>query len=575
MVRVSADRATEYARAVVDGSVTACDAHRKACARHLRDLDRQGTEAFPFYWDEEKARRILDYAETLTILEGTSPRPVRLYGFQAFDISVPFGWYKPDGNRRFRRKYKSVSRQNGKTFENGIVLSYICGFDRYHFGNIYTVATRHAQAKLAWKEVHKFILADPALAELFDVKEYESRIISRQTGCSIEALSRERAQLDGFRSIAASVDELHQHKDNGIYKAIYNGTRSLPEVLISMITTRGFRQNSFCGEMDKYALDILDGSVTAEDFFADVYTLDKGDVWTDEKVWVKSNPLLASTPAGLETLRRDAQTAQDMGGEELRDFLVKGLNCWPYNDDQLYIPAAWWNSCLSEDVTPDRFAGCPCFVGVDLSSGGDLCSVSLEFPQGEDRYVFSHSFMPRGRYEEHCLEDLAPYDVWAAEGLLTVTGGRTDYKNDYGFIVSYLADLRERYGFIFQGIGYDPHNADGFLAQLEQFGCPLVQVTQSARNLSAATEDFRLALKSGHIHADKRNALLTWSMVNARTVKNSFGEMKIDKEPNAKKKRIDPVDALIDAHYLSMKPPAAAPVDVNAEMERYLKGLMR
>ena len=142
-------------------------------------------------------------------------------------------------------------------------------------------------------------------------------------------------------------------------------------------------------------------------------------------------------------------------------------------------------------------------------------------------------------------------------------------------VLPYLAELQERYGFKFQGIGYDPHNADGFLTQLEQFGCPLVMVTQSARNLSAATEDFRLALKSGHIHADKRNALLTWSMVNARTVKNSFGEMKIDKEPNAKKKRIDPVDALIDAHFLSLKPPAAPPIDYNAEMERYLKGLMK
>lgn len=570
-----ADRATEYARAVVSGSVPACDAHRKACARHLRDLEKQGTEAFPYVWRPEKARRILDYAETLTILEGVRPRPVRLYGFQTFDLAVPFGWYKLDGNRRFRRKYKSVARQNGKTFENGIVLSYLAGFGGYHYGNLYTVATRHAQAKLAWEEVHKFILADPDLAELFTVTDYNSRIRSNRTGCTIEALSRERAQLDGFRSIAASVDELHQHKDNSIYKAIYNGTRSLPEVLISMITTRGFRRNSFCGDMDKYALNILDGTTLAEDFFADVYTLDKNDVWTNEDVWIKANPLLASTPAGLETLRRDAQTAHDMGGEELRDFLVKGLNCWPYDDDQLYIPSEWWVRSLSNDVTLDRFSGGSCYVGIDLSSGGDLCSVALEFPLSEDFYIFSHSFMPRGRYEEHILEDLAPYDIWQENGLLTVTGGQSDYKNDYSFIVSYLAELQERYGFNFQGIGYDPHNADGFLAMLEPFGCPLVMVTQSARNLSAATEDFRLNLKSGHVHADARNELLTWSMANARVVKNSFGEIKIDKEPNAKKKRIDPVDAVLDAHFLAMKPPAAPPIDVNAEMERYLKGLMR
>lgn len=569
-----ADRATEYARAVVNGDVIACDAHRKACERHLRDLERQNTPDFPYVWDVEKANRILDYAETLTILEGAKPHPVRLYGFQCFDLAVPMGWYKTaDGYRRFRRKYKSEARQNGKTFENGILLSYLCGFGGYNYGNLYTVATRQAQAKIAWKEVHKFILADPALAELFQVKEYESKIISTLTGCTIEALSRERAQLDGFRSIAASIDEIHQHRDNSIYKAIYNGTRSLPEILISMITTRGFRQNSFCGEMDKYALDILDGVVSAEDFFADIYTLDRGDVWTDERVWIKANPLLAGTPAGLETLRRDAQTAHDMGGEELRDFLVKGLNCWPRDDDLLYIPSEWWTKSLDETVTLDRFAGCPCFVGVDLSAGGDLCSIALIFVQGEDYYVFSHSFMPKGRFDEHIQQDLVPYDVWANKGLLTVTGGEFTYKNDYSFIVKHLFDLRDRFGFKFLGVGYDPYNADGFVPMLEPLGCPLVMVTQSARNLSAATEDFRLSLKSGRVHADPKNELLNWSVVNARVVTNSFGEIKIDKEPRAKKRRIDPVDALIDAYFMVRKPPAAAPVDVNAEMERYLRGM--
>ena len=38
---------------------------------------------------------------------------------------------------------------------------------------------------------------------------------------------------------------------------------------------------------------------------------------------------------------------------------------------------------------------------------------------------------------------------------------------------------------------------------------------------------------------------MKWSIGNATTVENSFGEKKIDKQ--ARKKRIDPVDAVIDA----------------------------
>lgn len=112
----------------------------------------------------------------------------------------------------------------------------------------------------------KFITIDDDLNELFKVQDYKSLITALETNCTIEALSKEAGLDDGFRSIYSSIDELHQHKDNKIYKAIYNGTRSLPETLVSMITTRGDKLNSFCKEMDDYCIKILQGVTTAEDF---------------------------------------------------------------------------------------------------------------------------------------------------------------------------------------------------------------------------------------------------------------------------------------------------------------------
>ena len=44
---------------------------------------------------------------------------------------------------------------------------------------------------------------------------------------------------------------------------------------------------------------------------------------------------------------------------------------------------------------------------------------------------------------------------------------------------------------------------------------------------------------------------MSWSVVNAKTVSNSNGEIKIDKDRT--QKRIDPVDAIIDAHKLCFK----------------------
>ena len=571
------DRVTQYARRVVAGKVAGCgNLHKLACERHLRDLARQRTAEFPYYWDRKASQRAIEYAETLTVAEGTEPHQVELIPSQAFDIGCTFGWKKTiNGARRFRRKYKSMARQNGKTFENGIQGTYIAGFSGYKHGKLFTVATKKRQARLAWEEMAKFITIDPDLSELFTVKDYKSLIVANETESTIEALSKEAGLDDGFRSIYASIDELHQHRDNKVYKAIYNGTRSLKETLVSMITTRGDKLNSFCKEMDDYAIKVLKGLSTAEDFFIDIYALDQGDDPFDERNWIKANPFLCLDPEKVAILRQDAQTAKDMGGQDLKDFLTKSLNMWVKNSDDQFIDPEAWKSCGSERRLADIIneGQLNCWVGLDLSSGGDLTTLVLLFEMSNGKnYIYSHSFMPRGRLDEHVETDLAPYDLWEQQGLITVTGGSTDYLNDYKFIIAHLKDLKDRYNLNFLGIGIDPANAAGVMHDLEEFGCPVVTITQSARNLNSATVAVQLLTKGGHFEYDQSNELLTWSMVNAALTRNSFDEIKVDKKPGAKFKRIDPVDALIDAYALKLMSTGegAGVVDVSDELNNYL-----
>lgn len=569
------DRVTEYAYKVVVGKVVAGELHVLACKRHLDDLKKQRTEAFPYYYDPAKAQEIIDYAETLTIAEGTEPRPVRLIESQAFDLGCTFGWFKVSNDkRRFRRRYKSMARQNGKTFENGIMGTYVAGFGGYNYGKLFTAATKKRQARLAWEEMSKFITVDPDLGEYFKVMDYKSTIEALLTNCTIEALSREGGLEDGFRAIFASVDEIHQHKDNKIYKALYNGTRALDETLVSMITTRGDKLNSFCKEMDDYAIKILRGLATAEDFFIDIYCLDKKDDIWDPANWVKANPFICApgNEAKFETLITDAQTAKDMGGADLRDFLTKSLNLWVQNTDDQFIHADKWQKCGSERTLED-FRGRDCWVGLDLSSGGDLTTFALEFPDEDKFYFYSHSFMPRGRLEEHIETDTAPYDLWEQMELITTTGGSADFKNDYKFIVKMLKDIRAEYDLKYLGIGVDPHNFDGIRSDLEDLGCPVVIIVQSCKSLNDATVDIQLLCKSEKLEYNVRNELLTWSFLNASIVRNSFDEIKVDKKPGARFKRIDPVDACIDAHACMLKNKTVEVVDVESELDKYLKAM--
>lgn len=576
------DRVTEYAHRVVNGEVVSGELHILACKRHLEDLKRQNTPEFPYYYNPEKANEIINYAETLTVAEGSEPKPVKLIDSQAFDMGCTFGWFKQSNNkRRFRRRYKSIARQNGKTFENGIIGTYIAGFGGYNYGKLFTVATKKRQARLAWEEMSKFINIDQDLNEYFTIKDYKSLIEANTTHCTIEALSKDAGLDDGFRSVYSSIDEIHQHKDNKIYKALYNGTRALDETLVSMITTRGDKLNSFCKEMDDYCIKVLQGLATAEDFFIDIYCLDSDDdIWNPDN-WVKANPYICTKKEQFEVLKQDAQTAKDMGGADLRDFLTKSLNMWVQNTDDQFINADKWANCGSKRTLED-FRGRKCWVGLDLSSGGDLTTVALEFPEeystpnGETKtkyYFYSHSFMPRGRLEEHIETDLAPYDLWEQMELITVTGGSEDFKNDYKFIISHLKELRDKYELEFLGIGIDPHNADGILSDLEAFGCPVVIIVQSCKSLNDATVDIQLLCKSEQIEYNENNELLTWSFINASVVRNSFDEIKVDKKPGARFKRIDPVDACVDAHALMLKNKTKIIVNIESELDKYLESM--
>lgn len=564
------DRVTEYAKKTINENKMG-QLHILACKRHIEDLKRQGTKEFPYIWDPKKSERILEYSETLTIGEGFETKPVKLLGSQIFDIGCPFGWLKLNGKRRFRRSYESMARQNGKSFKNGIRGTYIAGFSGYNYGKLFTVATKKRQARIAWEEMAKFIKTDEDLQELFEIKDYKSLILANDTQCTIEALSKESGLDDGFRSIFTSVDEYHQHPNAKIYKALYNGTKALPETLVSIITTRGDKLNSACYEMDQYCINILKGIATAEDFFVDIYALDEKDDIFNPKNFIKANPYLASTKLGLETLITDMQTAKDMGGSELRDFMIKSLNLWVKNTEDQFINPDKWKKCESQLELSD-FVGKDCYVGLDLSHGGDLTTVHIEIPLNEGEFFeCSHSFMPRGRLEEHIVTDVAPYDVWEEQGLITVTGGEKTYKNDYKFIIKYLREVIVKYELQLQAIGYDPHNADGFLSDLEMFGVPLLEITQSARFLHDGTEDMQLNIESGKVKYNKKEELLSYSVSNAKIVRNSFNEKKVDKEPNSKTKRIDPVDAMINAHITQMKFNEKENVDYNREMEEYLE----
>lgn len=543
------DRTTEYAKLVVNKKKIAGRKEYLACERHLQDLKRKN---FDYKFNKELAEKAINIINELVIGEGEEQQKLSTRGFQNFIIGSLFGWVKKKTKeRRFREAYIQVGRQNGKSILSGAMANQFATFSGYKLGRIFCAATKQEQANIVWDEIAKFIRSDNDLQEMYKITEHERTIKSFVTGSVIKSLGRDTKSADGFRSILAICDELHAHPNNQMYKLMLDGQINVDGALTLAITTAGFNLNGFCFEQYKFCEKVLEKVIDKESLFIFICEMDKDDDIWDYNNWAKSNPYLLFNSDNtinkdmVARLAEKAVEAKEKGGADLLNFMTKHLNYWVTNGVGGFVDLQKFKECES-DLSIEDMKGKECYLGIDLSSGGDLTSISLVFPlEHEKIYIYSHSFMPELRLAEHEKTDDVPYRMWVNKGLLTLTSGAFGVKTDYKFIINHLKELIEKYEIRILEVGYDSHNASVFLQDLDFLACDLTEIKQSAKSLNDATKDFQLSVKANQLLYDKENDLLKWSIANATTTSNSFGEIKIDKQ--AQKYRIDPVDAVIDA----------------------------
>ena len=101
------DRVTKYAKEIVAGNIPANELVILACKRHLNDLKKSKTKAFPYKFDVDLSNRYLDFFSLLKHSKGElAGQPIHLELWQCFRIGSVFGWvHKDTGLRRFFEAY--------------------------------------------------------------------------------------------------------------------------------------------------------------------------------------------------------------------------------------------------------------------------------------------------------------------------------------------------------------------------------------------------------------------------------------------------------------------------------------
>ncbi len=538
-----------YAEDVIDGEIVACQKHKWACERFIRDLERQETEDFPYFFDERRAEHFLKWMALFKHTKGKlAGQRIEPHIIQKFIFGNLYGWVHQDTElRRFRKSYWQVGRKNAKSQSLACVGSYESSAFGENMAEIYIGATKTEQSKIVWNEMKAQILGCPELKGKFKVAY--GKIEHKRSNSFITALSKDAGKTgDGFNPQAGIIDEYHAHPTTEIYDVIESGMGARTQPLMMIITTAGFLLSHPCYSVEyKYVSNILDPNhpVENDEYFVMINELDKDDDIKDESNWIKANPIICSYEEGVKFLRSQLKAALD-APEKMRNFLTKNMNIWVDQKANGYMPMNAWADCYCEEL-PD-LQGRECYVGVDLSQKIDLTSVSFEFPLGDGRYVVkSHSFMPEDTFEEKRKTDKVPYDLWEQQGWLTITPGAVV---DYDFIQAYIERVSDKNGWKVKEICYDPYNATQFSLTLDAKGYEMIEIRQRIGVLSEPTKNFRELVKSKKILHDG-NPVLTWSVGNAVTKEDAQENIMLDKSKSTE--RIDPIAALINAHVRVMR----------------------
>ncbi len=557
---------TKYAGEIVSGLRPSCKREWQACERHLKDLQRQGSDDFPFIFDESRANRIFDWFERCCrhVRGPFSGQLIELQAFQKFDLGCLFGWvHKDTGRRRFKKAFQMRARGNVKSTEmSGIALYGMCSDCVYPPGapeikkyedspEVECAAVDRDQAKRVWGDAKTMGEKSPDILKRLRIKRTYIEHSSR--GGWLRALSKDTKNKDGGAPCIVIIDEYHKHPTSEIHDVLFSGFGKRAQSLMVIITTAGTdAENSPCKKEWEICGKILDKEIIDETYFVMIRELDSGDDPHDQTKWVKANPILQEdneySRELLAQIKIEYNLAYGSGDpSRIREFLVKRVDLWQSDSENKFMSGCmdkWKALAVQRAEFLELVKGRECWAGLDLAKSIDLTAVGFVFRLDDGRYaVTAHGFMPTDTATKHEHGDRVPYKAWAKDNWCTLTQGSV---TDYNYIKTHIHDMEFDEGWKILEVCYDPYNATHFTTELESEGYTRVEIRQGVQTLSEPTKKFRELVLQGKIVHDG-SPLLTWCVSNAIEDPDPNGNIKLSKKYKDDSQRIDLLAAIINA----------------------------
>lgn len=515
--------AHQYARDVLAGTIPACKWVRLACQRQLNDLERQGKDGFPYVFNPQltdhkgkqyhPAVRICTFAELQPHIKGdwaARGQRIKLEPWQCFFLVCAFGWVHVEtGKRRFRVVDLIVPRKNAKSTIAAVIGNYMLAVDGEYGAEVYSGATSLKQAMEVFKPALLMAKKSAEFRMRFGVLPNASNLAVIETNSKFEPVIGKPG--DGASPSCAIVDEYHEHNTAELYDTMKTGMGARSQPMLLMITTAGANIGGPCYVHQVALQKVLEGVVVDDRRFGLIYTVDKGDDWTQLDSLRKANPnfgisvdadfLLAQLQEALNDPRKQAV------------FKTKHLNIW-VNAASPWLNLQNLQACGDPSLAIEDFLRDTAVIGLDLASKNDIASKMTVFRRdqlGPDDqwethyYLFSRHYLPAAAIDKPENEH---YRGWVEAGALVRTPGNMIDLNQIKEDVQADAE-RLKVG----EVAIDAWGSREIAPALQADGHTVVDIPMTVRNLSEPMKLIAALVDAGRFHHDD-NPATVWMFSN-------------------------------------------------------------